>query len=75
MNQLGNIFSIFKNGANPKAIIKEMVGKQNPIFGNLIEMAEKGDEKGVRQFAENICKERNIDFNKEFASFMSGNKN
>lgn len=73
---------------NPMDMIKMMMGKMtpkdmamkllenntNPMFNNLVQMAEKGDTKGVEQFARNMCKEKGIDFDKEFNSFMSNFK-
>ena len=46
----------------------------NPMFRDLIQKAQKGDRQGVENFARNICKERGIDFDKEFANFMSNFK-
>ena len=73
---------------NPLNMIKEMMGinnpkdmamkmlknNTNPIFSNLIDMANKGDSKGVEEFARNICKEKNIDFDKQFGEFMNNFK-
>ena len=42
----------------------------NTMFRDLIDKAQKGDRQGVENFARNICKERGIDFDKEFANFM-----
>ena len=56
--------------SNPKDIVMKLLSQNNnPIFNNLIEMANKGDTKGVENFARNICKEKNIDFDKEFGNF------
>lgn len=46
----------------------------NPVFRDLIQKAQKGDKQSVENFARNICKERGIDFDKEFANFMSNFK-
>lgn len=46
-------------------------GSMNPIIGNLVKMAKNGDSKSVETFARNMCKEKGIDFDKEFAQFMS----
>lgn len=68
---------------NPKQIIKNMIGinspkdiamqllsqNNNPIFNNLVGMANKGDTKGVEQFARNFYKEQGKDFDKEFGNF------
>ena len=44
------------------------------MLNNLIQMAQKGDTKGVENFARNLCKEKGQDFDKEFATFMSNFK-
>lgn len=62
---------------NPIEIIKNMMINKlstNPMFKDLILKAQKGDKQGVENFARNICKERGIDFDKEFASFMKNFK-
>ena len=48
-----------------------MVRNTNPMIANVIRMAQNGDTKGVEEFARNICKEKGIDFDKEFSKFMS----
>ena len=70
---------------NPMDMLKGMVGKMNPksiamnmlknntkpIFANLIEMANKGDTKGLEQFARNYMKDNGRDYDKEFNDFKS----
>lgn len=57
---------------NPIEIIKMFVMKnQNPMVERLINMADKGDSKGVETFARNLFKEKGKDFDKEFNDFMS----
>lgn len=68
MNPIEMVRGFMTKGFTPKGIVKNMVGN-NPIFNNLIEMAEKGDEKGVETFARNILKERGLDLDKELANF------
>lgn len=68
MNPADIVRGFMAKGMTPKGIVKNMVGN-NPIFNNLIEMAEKGDEKGVETFARNIMKERGLDLDKELANF------
>lgn len=64
MNPMQLIKGYMTRGMTPKGIVKSMVGN-NPIFNNLIEMADKGDNKGVEQFAKNLLKEKGLDFDKE----------
>lgn len=56
--------------------IKELVlgmlkNNSNPIFSNLLQMAEKNDVQGLENFARNFCKERNCDFDKEIKNFQN----
>ena len=61
--------------SNPKEMAMKMLkNNTNPIFANLTQMMEKGDDKGIEQFARNICKEKNIDFDKQFGEFMNNFK-
>ena len=46
----------------------------NPMFSQLVEMANNGDSKGVENFARNLLKERGMDFDKEFAKFRNNFK-
>ena len=60
---------------NPKDMAMKMLkNNTNPIFNNLMQMMEKGDDKGIEQFARNVCKEKNIDFDKQFGDFMNNFK-
>ena len=75
MNPLNMIKGMMGN-MNPKNMVMNMLkGNTNPIFANLIEMANKVDTKGLEQFAKNVCKEKGIDFDKQFNEFMSNFKN
>ena len=74
MNPLNMIKGMMGN-MNPKNMVMNMLkGNTNPIFANLTQMMEKGDDKGIEQFARNICKEKNIDFDKQFGEFMNNFK-
>ena len=73
MNNLDIIKSFMTKGMTPKGIAMQMMGN-NPIFTNLINMAEKGDNKGIEDFARNMMKERGLDFDKELANFKNNFK-
>lgn len=64
MNPLEIVKNYMTKGLTPKGIVKSLVGN-NPIFNNLIEMAEKGNNQGVEAFARNMLKERGLDLDKE----------
>ena len=73
MNPIDMLKVIMNKNKNPKDIIKNVILKDNynPMITNLIDMAEKGNNKGVEQFARNIFKEKGKDFDKEFEDFMN----
>lgn len=73
MNNLELIKNFMTKGMTPKGIAMQMMGN-NPIFTNLINMAETGDNKGVEDFARNILKEKGLDFDKELANFKKSFK-
>lgn len=73
MNPIQLIKSFMGKGFSPQKIV-ENLNVQNPVIGNLITMAEKGDTKGVEDFARNIFKEKGRDFDKEFNDFKNSFK-
>lgn len=74
-NPIENIKSLIGKNETPQQITQQLLSNTpNPIFNNLIKMAQSGDSKGVESFARNICKERGKDFDKEFSEFMSNFK-
>ena len=46
----------------------------NTMISQLVGMAQKGNTKQVETFARNFCKERGIDFDKEFLQFKNSFK-
>lgn len=67
-----NLTSFIKNymlrGLTPKGIVKQVAGN-NPMINNLINMAEKGDNQGIENFARNVLKERGLNYDEEFKKF------
>ncbi len=70
MNPTNFIKNYMLRGLTPKGIVKQMVGN-NPILGNLINMAEKGDNQGVENFARNVLKERGMNLDEELSKFKN----
>lgn len=69
MNSINMLKGMMGN-MNPKNIAMQLLGQNNnPIFNNLIDMANKGDTKGIEEFARNYMKEQGKDFDKEFNNF------
>ena len=68
---------LMKKCNNPQQMAEQMIksmGGNNPMLGNLMQLAKDGNTKNIEQFARNICKSKGIDFDKEFSSFMSNFK-
>ena len=56
---------------NPQQFVMNMLGQnQTPMGMQLINLAKTGDKTQIENFARNICKERGMDFDKQFAEFM-----
>ena len=73
-NPLQLLQTFITNKGNPQQLLlraMSMMGNNNPMIENLVNMANSGDTKGVEQFARNILKEKGIDFDKEFPNFMN----
>lgn len=43
--------------------------KNNPMFANLLALAQQGNTAEIEAIVRNMCQEKGIDFEKEFASF------
>lgn len=64
MNPVQMILNQMMKGGNPQQEVMNMLKSQsgnNPMANNLLDMAQKGDSKGIEQMARNMCKEKGID--------------
>ena len=69
MNPLNMIKGMMGIG-NPKDMAMKMLSQNNnPIFKNLIDMANKGDTKSVENFARNYTKSQGKDLDQQFNNF------
>lgn len=75
MNPMNMIKTMLMGKQNPKQIAMELLKQNNnPMLNNLVQMAEKGDTKGVENFARNFFKEQGKDFDKEYSLIMNNFK-
>lgn len=74
MNNPMNFLKMMIGKQNPQQMIMNMIGNNNPMVNNLMKMAQNGDQQGVENFARNVCKEKGIDFDKDFSEFMKNFK-
>lgn len=70
-NPIEMIKGLMSKGESPQQMITNMISQNsNPMMQNLMKMAQNGNTQEVENFARNICKEKGIDFDKEFSNFM-----
>lgn len=75
MNNPMQIMNLLKGAKSPKdAVINMIKSNNNPMVKNLVEMAEKGQNDKIEEFARNLFREQNRDFDKEFNEFMNNFK-
>ena len=61
-----------KNHQNPEQMMIQFLqqqAQQNPMGQNLLSLAQAGNTADIEKIARNICAQRGIDFDKEFAAF------
>lgn len=71
-NSIMQIMQMIRGGGNPQTLVMNMLQQQagnSPMGQNLITMAKNNDGKGIEQVARNLCAQRGLDFDKEFAAF------
>ena len=71
-NGLMQFIQMMRNGGNPQQMVMNILQQQegnSPIVQNIIKMAKNKDGKGIEQVARNLCAQRGLDFDKEFAAF------
>lgn len=60
---------------NPQAFMNQIMGNQqmmnNPMIKNTVNMAQKGDAKGIEQMARNLCKEKGLNADEVFNQIKS----
>lgn len=75
MNNPIQFMNMLKGIKSPKdAVINMIKTNNNPMVKNLVKMAEKGDSQGIENFARNLFKEQNRNFDEEFGEFMKNFK-
>ena len=61
-------------GGNPQSFVFQMLeqnAQNNPFFANILQLAKSNKNSEIEQITINMCKEKGIDFNKEFNSFKN----
>lgn len=66
------LLQAIRNGANPQQLVMGVLEGQmasTPMGKNLLQLVKENRTSEIEQIARNICAEKGIDFDKEFASF------
>lgn len=66
------LIQMIKSGGNPQQLVMSVLNQraqENPMFANMLKLANTNDTKRLEQIARNLAKERGMDFDKEFANF------
>lgn len=70
-----NPMQLIQEMRNPQAFMNQIIGNQqmmnNPMIKNTVNMAQKGDMKGIEQMARNLCKEKGLNADEIFNQFKS----
>lgn len=68
------LIGMMRKSKNPQQFMINMLqqsGNTNPIFANILALAQQNNGAGIEQIARNICQERGLDFDKEFKDFKN----
>ena len=75
MNNPIQFMNMLKGIKNPKeAVLNIVKSNTNPMVKNLVEMAEKGQNDKIEEFARNLYAQQGRDFDKEYNEFMKNFK-
>lgn len=70
-----NPMQMLQGMRNPQQFLQQMMGNssvmKNPMARNAMQMAQKGDSKGIEQMARNLCKEKGLNADDVFNQIKS----
>ncbi len=72
MQNIMQFIAAIRGGQNPQQLVMNMLEQKmgnTPMGQNLLKMAQSNDGKGIEQVARNLCAQRGLDFDTEFAKF------
>lgn len=72
MQNIMQFMQAIRGGQNPQQLVMNLLQQRmgnTPMGQNLLTMAKNNDEKGIEQVARNLCAQRGLDFDTEFAKF------
>lgn len=66
------LIQMIKGGKNPQQLLMSIMQNQmgnTPMGQQLMTLMQNGDQSGLETIARNLCAQKGLDFDKEFASF------
>ena len=70
-----NPMQMLQGMRNPQQFLQQMMGNsivmKNPMARNAMQMAQRGDSKGIEQMARNLCKEKGLNADDVFNQIKS----
>lgn len=66
------LLQAIRNGANPQQLVMSVLEGEmanTPMGKNLLQLVKQNKTSEIEKIARNICAQKGIDFDKEFASF------
>ena len=70
-----NPMQMLQGMKNPQQFLQQMMRNKsvmnNPMARNAMQMAQKGDSKGIEQMARNLCKEKGLNADDVFNQIKS----
>jgi hypothetical protein len=68
------LVAMIRNGQNPQQLMLSILQQNaagNPLYENLLSLAQNNDTPGIEKIARVMFAERGLDFDKEFNSFKA----
>ncbi len=70
MNPIQQMMAMVKAKQNPEQfILNYLQGQNNPMSQNLLKLAQSHNSQDIEKIARNICAQKGLDFDTEFANF------
>lgn len=66
------LIQMIKRGQNPQQLMLNVLqqsAQSSPMGANLLNLVQNGQTQEIEKIARNMCKERGVDFDQEFANF------
>lgn len=65
------LIQMIRQGQNPQQLMLSILERQagSPMGRNLLNLARNGQTAEIEKIARNLCRERGVDFDQEFAKF------